>query len=1489
MELPRPPMSAPKAQPARTAADALTPLVGSTFTSSVLTFYLNGKQVSLENPNPHLTLLEYIRSQHGLRGTKLGCGEGGCGACTVVVQTRVAATRPSGTKVKHLAVNACLFPLVGVDGKHVITIEGLGNVSRPHPLQERIAKLHGSQCGFCTPGIVMAMYAILRNAYDAEKDVFRLLERDIQLEGHLDGNLCRCTGYKPILQAARTFVTEDLGGKLESTPESSDQNGLEKAALDAESLKAGSASCGRGSTGVSCGRPGGCCRDASPNSDSSGAPLSSSPDSASTNATSVSGNEVAEDPSVSGASYAKPAKSRESKPSEEGVEIEVKTETHLEAPPSSSKAGVAQQQFSTYDASTELIYPPALYKFKRTPICYGNERKLWFRPTTLQQLLEIKDKWPSAKLVAGATEVQVEIRFKNSDFAVSVYVSDIEELQKNDFLTDLESGGEIRIGANTPLTTAEDLCKETYRKFGTQVSVLDALRKQLRYFGGRQIRNVASLAGNLATASPISDANPVLLASGAYVVARNLQPEEIRIPLSDLFMAYRTTSLPPDAVITQVAIPIPAKNDKHIIKAYKQAKRKDDDIAIVNAAYKLRLSADGAVEDIILAYGGIAPTTVSMKKAKAVLQKKKWFDSETLSSGLDALAEDCNLSFSVPGGMAHYRRALVLSMFFRFWHESVAELQLGDVDLNIIEEIHRELSTGTRDDYNPNEQRVVGKQVPAVSALKQCTGEAEYVDDMPRQDRELFGGLVLSSKAHAKIVDVDWEPALNMPGVVGYIDKNSIPKEANVWGSVKKDEPFFADGEVTSHGQIIGMVYAETALQAQAAAKVVKVTYEVLPAILTIDEAIEANSFFAHGKMLKKGIAIHGNMEDAFARCDRVFEGVSRVGGQEHFYLETNASLVIPHSEDGAMDVWSSTQNTMETQEFVSQVTGVPSNRINARVKRMGGAFGGKESRSVPFACLLAVAAKKEGRPMRLMLNRDEDMMTSGQRHPIQTKWKIGTTNDGKLLALEADMYDNAGFSQDMSGAVLDRACTHLDNCYEIPDVFIRAHCCKTNTHSNTAFRGFGGPQAMFVTECFMSVIAEGLGVDIDELRQKNLYKVGDRTPFLQQIDVDWHIPTMMEQLRKSSDYDARKAAVAKFNDSNKWKKRGICLIPTKFGLSFATALHLNQATAYVKIYHDGSVLLHHGGTEMGQGLYTKMCQVAAQELGVPVDAVFTQDSQTYQSANASPTAASSGSDLNGMAVKDACNQINERLKPYREKYGADAPMRTLVHSAYLDRVNLAANGFWKMPRIGYQWGSYDEKTVRPMYYYFTQGVAVSEAELDLLTGDHTVLRTDILMDVGQSINPAIDYGQIEGAFVQGQGLFTMEESLWLNTGELATRGPGNYKIPGFNDIPQQFNVSMLRADSDGKPLTWNHLRSIQSSKGVGEPPLFLGATVFFALREAVKAARTMNGVQENESGFIMDSPATVERLRLAVGDDLVKKTEVLRKEGEKSFFVSVA
>lgn len=564
----------------------------------------------------------------------------------------------------------------------------------------------------------------------------------------------------------------------------------------------------------------------------------------------------------------------------------------------------------------------------------------------------------------------------------------------------------------------------------------------------------------------------------------------------------------------------------------------------------------------------------------------------------------------------------------------------------------------------------------------------------------------------------------------------------------------------------------------------------------------------------------------------------------------------------------------------------MPANRINVRVKRLGGGFGGKESRSVILSSAVALAAHKTGRPVRCMLTREEDMVTMGQRHPFIAYYKVGVNKDGKIQALDLDIYNNAGWTFDLSTAVVERSMSHSDGCYHIPNFYVRGRICRTNTVSNTAFRGFGGPQGMFIAETYMEEIADRLGMPVETLREINFYEPHGITHFNQVIE-DWHVPLMYQQVKDESDYDLRRAVVSKFNDDYKWRKRGLSIIPTKFGISF-TALFLNQAGSLVHIYHDGSVLVAHGGTEMGQGLHTKITMIVAQALNVPLESVFISETATNTVANASATAASASSDLNGYAAFNACAQLNERLAPYRAKLGDKASMKDIAHAAYMDRVNLSAQGFYKTPEIGYVWGENKGK----MFFYFTQGVAAAEVEIDTLTGTWTCLRADIKMDVGRSINPSIDYGQIQGAFVQGMGLFTMEESLWLRGGPMAgnlfTRGPGAYKIPGFRDIPQEFNVTLL------KDVEWKELRTIQRSRGVGEPPLFMGSAVFFAIRDALKYARKKAGVEatigeDHSDGLLrLHSPATPERIRLACEDEIMRKARVEPKEGEKSFFVVI-
>ena len=647
-----------------------------------LRFYLNGTKVVIDSVSidPEITLLEYLRGI-GLTGTKLGCAEGGCGACTVVV----SQLNPTTKKLYHASVNACLAPLVSVDGKHVITVEGIGNVKKPHPAQERIAMGSGSQCGFCTPGIVMSLYALLRNESDPS---------ELEVEEAFDGNLCRCTGYRPILDAAQTFSKNKACGKATA-------NG-----------------------------GGGCCMENGNNDAAKGCCMER----------------------TNGFNGDQPIKRF--------------------TPPG----------FIEYNPDTQLIFPPALRKHEFKPLAFGNKRKRWYRPVTLNQLLEIKSVYPSAKIIGGSTETQIEIKFKAMQYTASVYVGDIAELRQYSFNDD-----HLEIGGNVVLTDLEDICLKAVDHYGpVKGQPFRAIHKQIRYFAGRQIRNVGTPAGNLATASPISDLNPVFVASNTVLVAKSLH-EEIEIPMSQFFKGYRTTALAPDAIIASLRIPV-AREKGEYIRAYKQAKRKDDDIAIVNAALRVSLNEEYAVESVDLVYGGMAATTIAAREAVAYLKGKTWTDPATLEGVMNALENDFDLRFGVPGGMATYRKSLALGFFYRFYHEVLSDVDVkaSGIDQDARGEIERAISTGNKDHEATQayEQQILGKPNPHVAALKQCTGEAQYTDDIPVQKNELYGVMVLSSKAHAKVLKVDYEAAMDLPGIVEWVDHHDLPNpEANWWGA----------------------------------------------------------------------------------------------------------------------------------------------------------------------------------------------------------------------------------------------------------------------------------------------------------------------------------------------------------------------------------------------------------------------------------------------------------------------------------------------------------------------------------------------------------------------------------------------------------------------------------------------------------------------------------------------------------------------------------
>ena len=743
------------------------------------------------------------------------------------------------------------------------------------------------------------------------------------------------------------------------------------------------------------------------------------------------------------------------------------------------------------------------------------------------------------------------------------------------------------------------------------------------------------------------------------------------------------------------------------------------------------------------------------------------------------------------------------------------------------------------------------------SAVKHVTGQADYTDDLLEPVGTLHAYLGLSTVAHGRIRSLDLSKVREAPGVHLVLTAEDIPGVNDISPSGLHDEPLLATDEVQFHGQPIFAVVAETRDQARRACQLAQIEYEELPFAIDAIGARDAGM----GYVTKPLKLQRGDMA-GLERAPRRISGRLTVGGQEHFYLESQIAMAIP-GEDDEVVVNTSTQHPSEVQHMVAHVLGVPSNAVVVNVRRMGGGFGGKESQMNPFACISALAAKKLNRAVKLRPDRDDDFAITGKRHDFVIDYEVGYDETGKIHAVEADFYARCGFSADLSGPVTDRALFHADNAYFYPAVELRSHPMKTNTCSNTAFRGFGGPQGVIMAERVIEDIAYTLGRDPLEIRKLNLYQNGQLTPYHQEVE-DQILPRIFDELEASSDYHARRQAVLDWNAKGGVIRKGIALTPVKFGISF-TATWYNQAGALIHIYSDGSVHLNHGGTEMGQGLNTKVAQVVAEALGIDIDRIRITRTTTEKVPNTSATAASSGSDLNGMAALDACQQLIARLTAFAAETKGVAPelvsigetvqignetmpFDAFIKSAYMARIQLSAAGFYKTPKI-----HWDRETGRGRpFYYFAYGAACSEVSVDTLTGEYVIERADVLHDVGRSLNPALDKGQVEGAFVQGTGWLTSEELCWDDKGRLRTHAPSTYKIPLASDRPKVFNVNL--AD-----WSVNREATIKRSKAVGEPPFMLGISVFQALNMAVAS---FNGYAENPR---IDAPATPERVLMAI------------------------
>ncbi|XP_077986243.1 xanthine dehydrogenase/oxidase-like [Glandiceps talaboti] len=989
--------------------------------------------------------------------------------------------------------------------------------------------------------------------------------------------------------------------------------------------------------------------------------------------------------------------------------------------------------------------------------------------------------------------------------------------------------------------------------------VLKSLKEMLMYIGGPQTRNTATIGGHIVAALLTSDVLPSLIAAECYITIIGPRGVERTIPLEKFRVHERAVDLEQREILGFISIPL-TKVDEYF-KSYRiyTPHRRDIELDVISAGMRVRfIPGEDIIHDMNITFGGIGQTgSNKIRDSGRTLKGRQWDESilQDVFNILQHVSSDVRISKTAAKNSFNmeqardFKLAAMRSYFFKFYHYVKQErfnnnslpsmkMTLNDCPPMNGSQKWQECCKGS-----------VGKPIRHMSSSQQATGEALYLDDLPPRHDELFLALVTSSRPHAKIRSVDPSQAMLIDGVKCYIDKDDVPGCNMLFEGPDFCNYCLADDEVTCVGAIIGGILATDRQTARRAAKLVRVEYDDLDSILSIEEAIEKESFYKPIKQL-----VHGNIEESFGSCDEVLEGEMRVGGQEQYYLEPHSCLVIPDSGDQKVEVIVATQCLADAQTAVANVLGIQCHKVICKTARIGGGFGGKGPACSQHAAICAVAVNKAKCPVRLILERDEDMKSTGGRAPVLFKYKIGFTTQGRVAVLDVAAFMDAGDSPYVCNAILNYIIENICNVYDIPNVRVKGYICKTNKPSNTAMRGFGRPQSVVMIESLISDVAYRCGLSQTRVRELNFHREGFVTHCRQTIK-QCNTQRCWEECLQQSNFYQRQEMVISFNRQHEWLKRGISINPLMLGVGFGTKMHM-QGNALIQIFLDGSVLLTHGGVEMGQGLHTKMIQIASNELNVPVERIYISETNTSSVPNASGTAADTGTDLNGGAVKEACEQIMRRMQPIVDDHPAGS-WNEWVQAAYKDRINLSAVGHFIVEDI--KEFSEIELNCPPSYFVF--GSACSEVEIDCLTGEHRVLRTDIVLDVGRSINPAVDIGQVEGAFVQGYGMYMTEEWLWSDQGELIHSGPGMYRLPRVYDIPREFNVQFLK-DSEN---TCN----IYSSKGTGQATICLGNTVYFATKEAIRAARSDIGLEQI---FDLDTPAIPRRVLLACGDQYTKK-----------------
>lgn len=1389
-----------------------------TSTENELKFYINGEPHCIANPNPDTLLVDYLRSTEvGLTGTKHACGQGGCGSCTVMLSYWDNVQ----DKAVNLSCNACLRPLVSLDGMEVTTVEGLGSVNiEISPVQYAIAKNNGSQCGYCTPGFVMNMHSLLIENQDEE-----LTKK--QIEQAFDGNICRCTGFRPILHGMKTFAS-DWG------PD--DEKGTPPCMVDpAEAVK------------------------------------------------------------------------------------------HYETP-----RGINTEH---------------LAKTSRT-LSFENGVKKWIKPCDLSEVEEVLSQYPypeKVKLVIGNTSVGIPgINPQSPDLWIDI--SHLKELK-----TIKVSKDELTLGAATTYNELLKILEEQLLQ--NDNAALKVLHYMATRTAGKIVRNMASLAGNtMLVARNITGGYPfpsdlIVVLAALETKLSVLAGSQIHLLniLEFLELYAQDAAFAKQAIIVIYHIPLTNKTDT--LQAYKVANRLENSHSLANACFKISVVGD-LISNPILIIGGIDTKPFRATETEKFLTgrevSKATFEKafEILTAELQDTVKNLPkwfLNMPSEGTSNAFKIQLIQGYFFKFYIETVLGLTPTEVPENEQSaprpEFERPVSKGQQHYKRYPDEYPVNLPLIKLSAFEQATGEAIYTHDIPVPVKGLQGAFVTSVKTsgkfhyhiplgkgkykHGTIDEIVLHLKQQFEGVVAYFTYRDIPGQNGTADDAFAPDPIFCVDQVTCFGQCIGLVVAKTEKLAQNAADYLAnecIAYaEDADILLDIREAVAAGSIFPdytqntddNQKITKPGSdtswyikkgpdglkpGIEYQKRSINGQECLLIAGTQQTGDQIHFYMESQSCVAIPQ-ERHQIQVHPSSQSPDSIQSNIAITLNLLENNLDIDIKRLGGGYGGKTTRTTYVASPTVLAASILRRPVRVAMPRDVDSYMIGKRHPFLGEYNIAIVPEGeqkgKIMGTLFEFYSDGGNTKDCSFDVMDCAVLGADGAYNVPNFETAGFVCKTNKSSNGAMRSYGGVQCGLITEEAIEAAAYSIGMLPEDVREKNLYYMGDFTPYGQQLDY-CIIQDVWKRIRKSAEFDQRQKEITEFNKKNKWKKRGVSMIPLKYGLGYNLGF-LMQGGAHIDVYvSDGSVLVSHGGVEMGQGVMTKLAQIAAETLNIPLSLIQMDSTRTSTIPDAIGTGATSSSDLNGGAVQKACEIQRKKLEALcftlLQKNGSewckqqginywDYPKlgwqttvtnasgassmiwNNVLNQAYQNRVDLSSQGLYSTPGLG---NSLDQQ-----FYGFTYSACCTEVEIDVLTGESNVLRTDIVYDMGKSLNPAIDIGQIEGAFVMGLGYMLSEKLVWEpkgtsnQAGKLNTPNTWTYKPPCAASIPIDFRVDLFpREEASEVPENPNLL---MSSKGVGEPPLVLANTIFFAVKHAVLAARQDRGLHD---WFEMEAPATVENIR---------------------------